>query len=102
LELESNGKGYFCKVYVDNPPVLYLVKSWKLSEYRLSIDISPFDDGAEPIFLSGSASAQELFLEMGGTAATWRRKVNLFNEKQIAEKNSQNKERIKRFRQTNK
>lgn len=100
LELEASGKGYFAKMYTDNPALLYIVKSWSLSDRDLAIELLPVDEAAEPIYLKGAASRSEMLLEIGEPSTGWKRELRLFNEKQFMEKRDRTKQRIDKHRLT--
>jgi hypothetical protein len=99
LEFNADSKGFFAITFVDDPAELYRVEKWSLRDFDIKLDPTPVDQKAEPIYLKGTATLNQLTLELGGKRIQWHRKLILFNTRMFLSKNRRVEDRIEKYKQ---
>jgi hypothetical protein len=99
VELNKNGGGVCANTFVDQPPILYVIKRWSINDYQVTINLVPLERGDEYISMKGRADqAAVLRLEVSATFGGWKRRLELARETELVGKNTAARKAIEEFR----
>jgi hypothetical protein len=100
LELRADSTGYCARVYPSDTILhhfgvkVYRVNKWSISDWNITIDLTPISSNAESVHFNGRAGTASLKLEIVGLKTKWKRELLLSPESRIETSNQETKQAI--------
>ena len=100
LDLGADSTGYCARVYPSDTILhhysvkVYRVNKWSISDWNITIDLTPISSNAESVYFKGRAGTASLNLKIGGVKTKWKRELLLSPESRIETSNQETKQAI--------